>query len=189
MLRKKVFTIGAASMNDHKVRLSHHDPRWKQEYEQMRSCVFDAAQGWVTAVEHVGSTYFPRMIARPSIDLVAGLVEGGNMLETADYLEGLNFQRLPLPKWISDKNALVFLKDGQKPLSYQVILTDWKGPLWYRLLRMRMWFEKRPHDLQRLVQAKLHLLNSQVDSVEYERGKTIFFSALEDQIEASEEKQ
>jgi hypothetical protein len=111
------------------------------------------------------------------------------MLETADYLEGLNFQRLPLPKWISDKNALVFLKDGQKPLSYQVILTDWKGPLWYRLLRMRMWFEKRPHDLQRLVQAKLHLLNSQVDSVEYERGKTIFFSALEDQIEASEEKQ
>lgn len=111
-------------MNDHKVRLSHHDPRWKQEFEQMRSCVFDAAQGWVTAVEHVGSTYFPTIIARPSIDLVAGLVEGGNMLETADYLEGLNFQRLPLPKWISDKNALVFFEGWSEAF---VVSSDLNG--------------------------------------------------------------
>ena len=176
-------------MNESKLRLSHFDGRWKQEFEQMRSCVFDAAQGWVTAVEHVGSTAFPDTIARPSIDLVAGLVAEGDLSEAAEFIEGLNFQRLPKPKWVGSAEAIFLLKDGHKPLSYQVILTEYKGPLWYRLLRMKMCFERRPHDLKRLVQAKLHLLESQADAGEYERGKGIFFSALEDQIEAAEEKQ
>ena len=52
-----------------------------------------------------------------------------------------------------------------------------------------MWFERRPHDLKRLVQAKLHLLESHADIGEYERGKAIFLSAVEDQIEAAAEKQ
>lgn len=176
-------------MNESKLRLSHYDARWKQEFEQMRSCVFDATQGWVTAVEHIGSTAFSTAIAQPRIDLVAGLVADGDFDETAANLEGLNFQRLPTPKWAAGANVGFFLKDGHKALSYQVILTDWKGPLWYRLLRMKMWFERRPHDLKRLVQAKLHLLESEADTNEYARGKGIFFSALEDQIEAAEEKQ
>ena len=176
-------------MNESKLRLSHYDARWKQEFEQMRSCVFDATQGWVTAVEHIGSTAFSTAIAQPRIDLIAGLVADGDFDETAASLEGLNFQRLPTPKWAGGANVGFFLKDGHKALSYQVILTDWKGPLWYRLLRMKMWFERRPHDLKRLVQAKLHLLESEADTNEYARGKGIFFSALEDQIEAAEEKQ
>ncbi len=185
----RFFEIGGGPMNEFKLRLSHYDGRWKQEFEQMRSCIFDAAQGWVTAVEHVGSTAFPTSIARPNIDLVAGIVADGNFEETSQFIEGLNFQRLPNPKWIGNSKTLLFLKDGHKALSYQVILTEWKGPIWYRLLRMKMWFERRPHDLKRLVQAKLHLLESQADIGEYERGKAIFFSALEDQIEAAEEKQ
>lgn len=189
MALSRIFGIGGGHMNESKLRLSHYDGRWKQEFEQMRSCIFDAAQGWVTAVEHVGSTAFPSSIARPNIDLVAGVVADGNFEETAEFIEGLNFQRLPNPKWIGNSKTILFLKDGHKALSYQVILTEWKGPLWYRLLRMKMWFERRPHDLKRLVQAKLHLLETQADAGEYERGKGIFFSALEDQIEASEEKQ
>lgn len=181
--------MGGGSMNEYKLRLSHYDTRWKQEFEQMRSCVFDAAQGWVTAVEHIGSTPFPATVARPTIDLVAGLVADGDIVEAAEFMEGLNFQKLETPKWIGDSRAIFFMKDGHKPLSYQLILTDWKGPLWYRLLRMKLWFERRPHDLKRLVQAKMHLLETQADTSEYERGKGIFFSALEDQIEASEEKQ
>lgn len=184
-----VFWIGVALMKEHKLRLSHYDVRWKQEFEQMRSCVFDAAQGWVTAVEHIGSTAFPEAIARPCVDLLGGVVTEAQLEDAAELIEGLNFRRQPKPKWLGNEAAICLLKDGSKGLSYSVILSEYKSQAWYRIMRLKLWFERRPHDLQRLMQAKLHLRESEADPAEYDRGKSIFFSALEDQIDASEEKQ
>lgn len=172
-------------MSESKVRLSHHDGRWRQEYEQMRSCLLDACEGMVTAVEHIGSTVLPSAIARPQIDLLAGVADEGDIEEAFGLIEGLNFRALSRPNWFADEGSHFLIKTMAKAPSFHVILTTYKGSLWYRLMRMKLWLDTHPHDLQRLVQVKIHLLHSTNEEESYDRGKSIFFTALEDQMDAA----
>lgn len=172
-------------MSESKVRLSHYDGRWRQEYEQMRSCLLDACEGMVTAVEHIGSTVLPSAIARPQIDLVAGVADAGDVVETLGLIEGLNFRPLDRPNWFADEKSHFLQKTMTKTPSFHVIVTTNKGGLWYRLMRMKLWLDTHQHDLQRLTQVKIHLINSSNDEGSYERGKSIFFTALEDQMDAA----
>ncbi|MDG2222325.1 MAG: GrpB family protein, partial [Rubripirellula sp.] len=41
----------------------HYDPRWRQEFEQTRSSILSSTEGWVTGVEHIGSTAISGLIA------------------------------------------------------------------------------------------------------------------------------
>ncbi len=62
-------------MPDQRVRLMHYDPRWRQEFEQTRSSILHSCAGWVTAVEHIGSTAISGLIARPTIDVIASVAD------------------------------------------------------------------------------------------------------------------
>ena len=172
-------------MSESKVRLSHYDGRWRQEYEQMRSCLLDACEGMVTAVEHIGSTVLPSAIARPQVDLLAGVADEVDVSEALGLIEGLNFRVLNRPNWFADEGSHFLQKTMAKTPSFNVVLTTNKGPLWYRLMRMKLWLDTHPHDLQRLVQVKIHLIHSSNEVGSYERGKSIFFTALEDQMDAA----
>jgi len=176
-------------MKDQKVRLSHHDSRWLQEYEQMRSCLLDACQGWVTATEHIGSTAITTAIAQPCIDILAGIQDEAGIPEAAMLIEGLSYRTVALPEWCEGETAVCLQKPRNGMPTHRVILTLWKGGLWHRLARMKLWLETHPEDVRRLIQVKMHLLQTTYTIEGYEQGKGIFFSALDDQISAQENRE
>lgn len=84
------------------VRLSHYDPRWKQEFEQTRSSILQSCEGWVTDVWHVGSTSIPGIVAQPIIDCIAVVSDLEGWDTAVLCIEGLNFSSQILPQWLTE---------------------------------------------------------------------------------------
>lgn len=163
------------------VRLMHYDPRWRQQFEQTRSSVLMSCMGWVSSIEHVGSTAISGLIARPVIDVLAGVVDPEGVGEAVTLIEGLNYRGVPLPTWCDDGVLLVKPRHGRQ--THRIFLTHIDSLLWHRMLRVRNWLRDHPSDAVRFEDAKVHRWKcSDGDPVAYEQGKAIFFAHLEDQI-------
>lgn len=179
-------------MDQQHVRLTHHDPRWRQEFEQTRSSILQSCEGWVVAVEHVGSTAIAGLVARPTIDAIAG-VEGPEAIEpAANLIEGLNFSRSEPPIWASD--AILLSKPRYRPehqphATHQVLLMPVDCPTWRRLVRVRDYLRSHAEDAVRYEEAKISRWRSgEGDQAKYLADKAIFFAHLEDQIQADDQR-
>ena len=180
-------------MHDSPVRLTHYDPRWRQEFQQTRSSILHSCDGWVTAVEHVGSTAISGLIARPTIDVVAAVREQDSIAPAADLIEGLNFRCVEKPSWAREGLVLTkprYLSDAQPDATHQVWLVLESSDLWNRLLRMREWLRANPETAIRFEEAKVaSWRNSEGDPSAYQSDKSLFFAHLEDQLEADRQRE
>lgn len=171
-----------------RVRLMHHDARWRQEFQQTRSSILFCCAGWVTAVEHIGSTSVSGLIARPTIDVVAGVNDAEAMDAAALRIEGLNFRHVDAPDWALGARLLLkprhAIPDQPDP-THLVWLTVKDSPFWRRVLRLRDWLRDRPETAIRFEEAKVARWRSgEGDLDSYQAAKAIFFAHLEDQIDA-----
>ncbi|MGI9471706.1 MAG: GrpB family protein [Rubripirellula sp.] len=175
-------------MHESQVRLMHYDPRWRQEFEQTRSSILHSCVGWVTAVEHVGSTAISGLIARPTVDVVAAVADTASMEAATDLIEGLNFRRDPNPDWTVDAVVLTkprHLSVAQPDPTHQVWLVLAASPLWHRLTRMRDWLRANAETAIRFEEAKVaSWRSSEGDFAAYQSDKALFFAHLEDQMDA-----
>lgn len=170
------------------VRLMHYDPRWRQEFEQTRSSILSSTEGWVGAVEHIGSTAISGLIARPTIDVVAA-VENAQSLDPASLLiEGLNFRRELSPDWAPDSISLTkprHLTPEHPDPTHFVLLVVHDSPIWQRVLRIRDWLRSNAETAIRFEEAKVARWRCGAgDLASYQSDKAIFFSHLEDQIDS-----
>jgi GrpB-like predicted nucleotidyltransferase (UPF0157 family) len=177
-------------MDDDRVRLMHYDPRWRQEFEQTRSSILHSCAGWVTAVEHIGSTAISGLIARPTIDVVAAVANAEGREPAALLIEGLNFRREISPPWASE--AILLLKpryssSDQTYPTHCVFLVVEGAPLWHRVIRLRDWLRSSAETAVRFEEAKVARWRSgKGDLASYQADKAVFFAHLEDQIDAAE---
>jgi GrpB-like predicted nucleotidyltransferase (UPF0157 family) len=177
-------------MQPQRVRLMHYDPRWRQEFEQTRSSILSSGEGWVTAVEHIGSTAISGLIARPTIDVVAGVESREGLEPAALLIEGLNFRRCEVPSWAG--GALVLRKPrhvtvDQPDPTHCVFLAVLDSPVWRRVVRIRDWLRSHAEIAIRFEEAKVARWRSgEGDLSSYQNDKALFFSHLEDQIEAEQ---
>lgn len=177
-------------MDQQHVRLTHHDPRWRQEFEQTRSSILQSCEGWVVAVEHIGSTSIAGLVARPTIDAIAGVTSDEAIEAAANLMEGLNFRREPPPIWA---NEAIFLSkprhrpDDQPQATHQVLLMRMNCATWKRTIRVRDWLRTHAEDAIRFEEAKVsRWRRGEGDPTRYRSDKAIFFSHLEDQIDADD---
>lgn len=49
--------------------LQKYDIAWKQQFEVEKEKILVAVGSWVQAVEHIGSTSIPKLLAKPTIDI------------------------------------------------------------------------------------------------------------------------
>lgn len=166
----------------------HYDARWRQEFEQTRSSILFSCGGWVTAVEHIGSTAVSGLISRPTIDVVAGVDEASALNEACQRIEGLNFREQPSEDWAAGARVLIkprHLIPSQPEPTHRVLLTIKDAALWQRVLRLRDWLREHPETAIRFEEAKVaHWRSGEGDLERYQTAKAIFFAHLEDQIEA-----
>lgn len=171
-----------------KIRLMHYDPRWRQEFEQTRSNVLHSCEGWVTAVEHVGSTAISGLIAQPILDLLAGVDEEGSMEPASVSIEGLNFRPVELPGWVGDDFARMLQKPRHGEPTHRILLLRRDGAAWRRAVRLRDWLRDHAELAIRFEEAKVsRWKQGEGDPDSYEADKAIFFAHLEGQIPAGEE--
>lgn len=177
-------------MDDQHVRLMHYDPRWRQEFQQTRSSILQSCQGWVVAVEHVGSTAIAGLVSRPTIDALAGVTTAEAFEPAANLIEGLNFRRVDPPRWAENTIALVkprHLPPSEHEPTHRVLLMRLDCAAWTRILRVRDWLREHAEDAIRFEQAKVARWRSgEGDRQRYQSDKAIFFSHLQDQIDASD---
>ncbi len=170
-------------MPDSTVRLTHYDPRWRQEFQQTRSGVLQSCEGWVTCVEHIGSTAIPGLIARPIIDCVASVSSEEGIEPAAMSIEGLNFRRVPSPTWAAAATMLVKPRHGD--VTHVVVLTRADSKLWKLAIAVRDFLIEQPTHAVRFEAAKVKRWRSgEGDPQQYEIDKSVFFAHLIDQIEA-----
>ena len=167
------------------IRLGHYDPRWRQEFEQTRSSTLMAAEGWITAVEHVGSTSLVGMIACPVIDMVAGVLLRSCLDPAVERLEGLHFKRIELPEWAGDSGELL-IRPRSGMVTHALYLTVFDEPLWKRMISVRDRLRLNCEEARRYEDAKVHRWRlSSGDTQRYQDGKSCFFTHLEEQISAA----
>jgi len=173
-------------MSETTVRLMHYDPRWRQEFQQTRSSVLQSCRGWVTQVEHIGSTAIPGLVARPIIDLLAG-VSGANepsgIAQAAELLQGLNYRRTSGHSWAD--HAVVLDKPRHGDPTHRIFLMPIDCPAWRQAIRIRDLLKATPELAIRFEETKIARWRlRQGDPDRYEADKSIFFAHLVDQIDA-----
>lgn len=177
-------------MQEKQVRLMHHDPRWRQEFQQTKSSILQSCAGWVTAVEHVGSTAISGLIARPTLDVLAAVMDEASQAVAAELIEGLNFRVGDSPNWTSDSVVLTkprHLTVAQPDPTHCVWLVIQSSDCWQRMIRMRDWLRTHQETAICFEEAKVARWRSgRGDLAAYQSDKAVFFSHLEDQMGAFE---
>ncbi len=163
------------------VRLMHHDPRWRQEFEQTRSGIFQYCEGRVTRVEHVGSTALPGLIARPIIDIIASAVGLEDLTFSITAIEGMNFRIVDTPGWAGPVTTLQKPRHG--PATHRVMLTTLTDPLADRTVRLRDTLIADRELALRFEETKVaRWRRGGGDAAKYALDKAVFFTHLEEQI-------
>ncbi len=119
------------------LRLMQFNPAWKQEFEQARSSVLQATDGWIVDCQHVGATALEGSIAAPIVDLAAGLRDPSRLNEVAMLIEGLNYRRLETPSWCDDELVAYLEKPRSGLATHSVLVVAVDGPAWVRMLQHR----------------------------------------------------
>jgi GrpB-like predicted nucleotidyltransferase (UPF0157 family) len=117
------------------VRLLPADPRWIAIADELAADIRALLGGSVRAVEHIGSTSVPGLLAKPIVDLVLGVRPGPTVEEIADGLSRL--------RWIyrddaGDAGGWVFvMEDAPWHRVAHAHGVEFGGPHWIRYLHLR----------------------------------------------------
>ncbi len=164
-------------------RLMSYNRKWPQEFEQSRSMLLWASQGWISEVQHIGGTAIGDGLAQPVIDMLAGMDEMQGLNEVAGLLEGLNYKRMPSPDWCDDELTACLHKPRTGEVTHTVLLVRRNGPAWQRGLAIRDHLQQAIGDRQLLETLKREHLVDTCDAVErYAAAKNDFFQILHDHL-------
>ncbi len=161
-------------------RLMAYNRQWPQEFEQSRSMLLWASEGWIQDIQHIGGTALPGSVAQPVIDMLAGMSEIHGLNEAAELIEGLNYTRVPSPDWCADELTAHLQKPRAGLVTHTVLLVRQGGAVWRQGVAVREQLRWNIGDRQRLETIKReHFIDGCHAHVNYAAAKHNFFNALE----------
>ncbi len=116
------------------IRLMAHNQQWQQEFDQSRSMLLHATEGWLTDVRHIGSTALPDLLAQPMIDMLACMDDMRGLNEAASLVEGLNYTRLETPAWCQNELAALLHKPRAGEATHTLLIVRRNSAAWRRCL-------------------------------------------------------
>ncbi|MDF9277766.1 GrpB family protein [Arthrobacter sp. EH-1B-1] len=152
-----------------------HDDRWVLLYRNEAAEIHSALGGYALGIEHFGSTAVPGLVAKPIVDILAGVREGSDPRPAIDGLERLGYEYLG--------------EDGRRPGRYfwrkrgmdafNVSVVPHCGELWESNIAFRDFLRTHPDWAERYGQAKLSAgAASATSMLGYQDGKREFVDTL-----------
>lgn len=159
------------------------NPQWMQEFEQTKSSILQATDGWLSDVQHIGSTSVPDSVARPVVDVVAGISDLQGLNDCCLLIEGLNFLRIETPDWCEQELCGLLIKPRHGEATHSVLVVRHNGALWQKSLAIRDRLRSNADEWQTLLQIKLeHFQPGCSARQQYENAKAEYFEDLADRI-------
>ena len=159
------------------VRLMHYDPRWRQDFQQVRSSILQSCEGWVSEVFHIGSTAISGIIARPIIDCAAVVSSPDGFNDATVFIEGLNFRLQENPRWLKTGRFLTKPRAGEP--THHVFLFLEQDPWLKRILAVRDVLQSDRELAMKFEETKVHHWKcSEGDAELYQQAKAPFFQAV-----------
>ncbi|WP_127817678.1 GrpB family protein [Microbacterium sp. CPCC 204701] len=121
------------------VDLQPHTPRWAEEFRLEASRVLAATAGHLDAVEHIGSTSVPGLVAKPIIDLAGRAASAVDPFSLDALLDRIGYA----PHTMGPKNHAVYVRhqDGRRSHILHVFTAeDWET------CNQRLFRDKLRHD-------------------------------------------
>jgi len=149
------------------------DPSWPAAFAAEAERLRAAAADLPVAVEHVGSTAVPRLVAKPVVDILVGVPSLADADALVPRLQALGYEYVPaFEKQIPDRRYLRTRKT-------HVHVVRKGGALWYEYLAFRDWLRAHPEDARRYAVLKQQLATRyRHDRDSYTAGKAPFVAEI-----------
>lgn len=159
------------------IRLLPFQSTWYQEFEQTKSLLLWAAEGWIVDARHIGATRLEASIAQPIVDVIAGMTDMRGLNDACSLVEGLNYRRVESPSWCDDELVAKLCKPRDGNLTHSLLIVRLGSKTWKRVEAIQNRLESHFVDAQRLQNVKLDAARQSVE--EYNHQKKLFFQELE----------
>jgi GrpB-like predicted nucleotidyltransferase (UPF0157 family) len=98
--RIRAATVGELQVHAAPIELVDHDPAWRKRFAEEAGRIADALGERALAIEHVGSTAVPGLVAKPVVDILLVVTDSGDEATYAPALEAAGYVlRIREPDW------------------------------------------------------------------------------------------
>ena len=159
---------------DEEVALHAHDPAWAQAFVLERDRLRSLAPERFLAIEHIGSTAVAGLVAKPVIDLLAGVASLAQvdaliaLLCANGYTTSAEFNAT-----LTDRKWLMRWRDGRRTHHLHIVVMD--GAPWRERLAFRDALRRDPALVRRYAALKMSLAERhRTDREAYTAAKSAF---------------
>lgn len=153
----------------HMLLIVQYNPTWPAEFERSRSALLAAAPGLFIAIEHIGSTSVPGLVAKPVIDIAAATRDLAEVEAFTESLLRLGY----LPEDFGAPGRLLFVRrdhTGERSHHLHVFPQERWALLKERMLAAHL--RQYPEAARRYGELKQRLAAEGLDRDAYTRAKT-----------------
>lgn len=156
----------ARHLKDGAVELVDYDPEWREVFETEGIEVLEALGDSCRDVAHIGSTAVEGMVARPIVDIMAGV----DALEAAaERVVGFQTAEYAYLGDAGISNRLFFRKREARRVDVWVVL--YQGDHWRDNILFRDYLREHPDEADRYAERKRDLVASAEDAEAYDEAK------------------
>ncbi|MEX2179653.1 MAG: GrpB family protein [Gemmatimonadaceae bacterium] len=141
-------------MRDEPISLAPYDPGWPLRFEEERARLARVLAPWLEgAIEHIGSTAVPGLLAKPVIDIMAGVRDLPTSLPARDVLVSLDYVYFPYRPDVMHW----FCKPSPARRTHHLHLVPLTSALWSERLRFRDHLRASPESAKQYAALKTAL--------------------------------
>lgn len=128
-------------MRDEPIYLVPYDPTWPRQFDEERARLAHVLSPWLTGtIEHIGSTAVPGLMAKPVIDIMAGVRDLASSLDARAALASLDYVYFPYRPDVMHW----FCKPSPARRTHHLHLVPVQSALWTERLLFRDYLRSSP---------------------------------------------
>jgi GrpB-like predicted nucleotidyltransferase (UPF0157 family) len=161
------------------ITLSEYDPEWPKIFEIEKQSILKTTSTWIIAVEHIGSTSIPGLIAKPIIDILAAVQSLDDAVHIIPPLTSIGYTYCPENE-VSIPERRFFNKHPGGNDGFHLHVVEYGGSFWKRHIAFRNYLRTHPEAAGEYAELKRELaIRYTNDREQYTDRKTDFVQKIE----------
>lgn len=166
----------AAAAEDAPIVVVAYDPSWPARFQVEQALLAEILSPWlVAAIEHVGSTSVPGLVAKPIIDILVPVASLEGSRAAIEPLRQLGYQYYPY----KPEQMHWFCKPSHSMRTHHLHMVVYRSSIWVERLAFRDALRAHPELAAQYAELKLQLAaQHRVDREQYTEAKGPFIQSV-----------